>query len=646
MTNGRFGNDKNHKFVVLARTLALAYNTTMPNTDFRQGSLVLYKNKPAQITQIGKKLTIALEDGKSVSVRPKDVVLLHQGSFSNLATLMGETAVAHQSGDIEIAWELLEGEITTLADLAELAFDEYTPATAWAAFQSVQEGLYFSGTPDEIVTHSAASVAETKAKRVAKAAEAQAWDGFMARVDAAMNGRSNLLPDDDRFLQEVVGLAYDQQKQARLLRVLKQAESPENAHALLLKTGFWDVSMNPYPIRFGVIMQPPDAELPTLPEESRRDLTHLAAFAIDDEGSKDPDDALSWDNGRFWVHIADVGAIVMPDSPADLEARGRGANLYLPEGTIHMLPQSATQQLGLGLNEISPALSFGFVVNEAGEIGELEIVPSLVRVTRLTYDETETRLDEDPFAEMWAVAQRFYARRLANGAVEIELPEVRVRVEGDGLVGIRPLPHLRSRDLVREAMLMTGEAVAQFADLHDIPIPYSTQDAPNEIDLATSGMAAMFARRKSMKRGRKSSQPGTHAGLGLSHYVQATSPLRRYLDLVVHQQLRTYLLGGSVLDSQAVMERVGAAEAVTGNMRRAERQSNRHWQGVYLLQNPDWQGEGVIIEQRGKRDIVLIPELGIETRIYGKGKRPLDSQVNLTCSSIDLAALEPYFKQI
>ena len=64
------------------------------------------------------------------------------------------------------------------------------------------------------------------------------------------------------------------------------------------------------------------------------DLTHLPAFAIDDEGSQDPDDAVfaeKVEGGfRLFVHVADVAALVPPKSPLDEEALRRGANLYLP----------------------------------------------------------------------------------------------------------------------------------------------------------------------------------------------------------------------------------------------------------------------------------------------------------------------------
>ena len=168
-------------------------------------------------------------------------------------------------------------------------------------------------------------------------------------------------------------------------------KAPKRAHALLCELGHWNAAVNPYPQRLEVDTRVPQAALPDLPEETRLDLTHLDAFAIDDAGSKDPDDALSWHDNRLWVHVADVAALAPPASDVDLEARARGCNLYLPEGTVPMLPPAATQTLGLGLQAVSPALSFGLEVNADGGIVKTEIVPSWVRVTRLTYGEVETR---------------------------------------------------------------------------------------------------------------------------------------------------------------------------------------------------------------------------------------------------------------
>lgn len=96
-------------------------------------------------------------------------------------------------------------------------------------------------------------------------------------------------------------------------------------------------------------------------------------------------------------------------------------------------------------------------------------------------------------------------------------------------------------------------------------------------------------------------------------YSQATSPLRRYLDLVVHQQLRAHLRGAPLIDHEGMVERIGRADVLTGAVRKAERQSNRHWTLVWLQQHPDWRGEAVVVDRRDRRGTLLIPELALDT---------------------------------
>ena len=89
----------------------------------------------------GERLELDL-GGETQRVRPKDVVLLHPGPLNSLAELVP------LAGEMRAAWEILAGGSTTLVELAELAFNKSTPAAAWAAWQFVVDGLYFSGTPD------------------------------------------------------------------------------------------------------------------------------------------------------------------------------------------------------------------------------------------------------------------------------------------------------------------------------------------------------------------------------------------------------------------------------------------------------------------------------------------------------------------
>jgi exoribonuclease-2 len=98
-----------------------------------------------------------------------------------------------------------------------------------------------------------------------------------------------------------------------------------------------------------------------------------------------------------------------------------------------------------------------------------------------------------------------------------------------------------------------------------------------------------------------------------------------------------------VLNEQAIIERIGMATAVIGSLRSAERLSNTHWKLVYLLQNPEWQGEGIILEQRGSRSVILLPDLELETEVYLKDDLPLDSIISIVCTGVNLPQLEAHF---
>ena len=166
------------------------------------------------------------------------------------------------------------------------------------------------------------------------------------------------------------------------------------------------------------------------------------------------------------------GGTCSPDSHLDLAARERSANLYLPEGVITMLPPEITDHLGLGLQELSPAMSFGFRL-ERGQVTDIQISPSRVKVTRTTYDAVEDQIEESHFAAIYQITEAYRAARLARDAAHIDLPEVSVKLVDDEVL-IRPLPKLRSRQMVTDAMLMAGEAAARFAEAEGISIPYAT----------------------------------------------------------------------------------------------------------------------------------------------------------------------------
>ena len=91
-----------------------------------QGSLVLYKSRPAVITGVSDKIDIKLDGGKSKRVRSKDIAVLHPGPLKSLSLLTAPT------GNVVETWELVSGGTTDLQELAELVYADFTPSTARA----------------------------------------------------------------------------------------------------------------------------------------------------------------------------------------------------------------------------------------------------------------------------------------------------------------------------------------------------------------------------------------------------------------------------------------------------------------------------------------------------------------------------------
>jgi exoribonuclease-2 len=156
-------------------------------------------------------------------------------------------------------------------------------------------------------------------------------------------------------------------------------------------------------------------------------------------------------------------------------------------------------------------------------------------------------------------------------------------------------------------------------------------------------MSGSYAIRRFLKRSQTTRYPAPHAGLGLPLYSRLTSPLRRYHDLIAHQQLRRYLNGDHPLDEGALLRRIAEAEEAAIRVAQAESLSRRHWTLVYLLQNPNWQGEAVLVDMEGLHGGVIIPELAFESSIHLRRELPLNSHLHLRLNNVNLAELEAKF---
>jgi len=648
-------------------------------------TLVWYKGRPAFIAEFGEKITItaaAAKGTETLKVREKDIEALHPGPVHKLegfAPFIAANAAAENmpenfpEADVRGAWELVEsgGIPVNLQELAELAYGEFTPQSAWAARLLLAEGLYFTGTADAVNARTAAEVGAAEEKRQGKAREGREREAFLQRL---RNGTIDA-GQDSRFLQDVEALAYGKTAKSRTLRELGRTETPQEAHRLLLECRLWDKWVNPHPARFG--LYPAAAESPAhvnSPEAKksapieRQDLTHLPAFAIDSPWSNDPDDALSLEtvNGSriLYVHVADPASAIESDSPADRLARARGATLYLPEGIWPMLGEETVTAFALGLNGAKDkALTFKITLDSDGTPLDTEIFPSLVKVTRLSYEEADACVEGGPAKEetaamlkaLFALAEQNLERRLNAGGVNIAFPEAHISA-ANHRVEIALIVPRQSADMVRECMLLAGEGAAAWAARRRLPFPYIVQETGDLPAKPLPGLAGSFQIRRCMRPRAVSARPGYHWGLGLDGYSQVTSPLRRYTDLLAHQQIHAWLHkekgeGGFAgpLNEEELLFRLAAGDAAAQAVTQAERASKSHWIAVYLDDmlavrtgaNTLW--DAVITEKRPNGLGVIIPNLGLETQTGGSGE--LNEVIRLRVKSVRIPEPDIIFTQ-
>ncbi len=630
-----------------------------------KNSLVLYKNNCAVITEIeGDKFVIkycsvpATPTGKKAvyseqKVREKDITLLHEGPVSSLEKVLSYSGEVLPS--LQEAYELLISDDATakesisLADLCDIAFGEYKADESWFVYSFLISNPLFALQNEELkngkilfIPRSQNEIDEINQKEFEKAHEAEIHNAFIQRLkDKNLN-----LPDDSRYMGEVEAFALCKTEKSKVLQEAGITQTVEKAHKLLIDTGIWNYTKNPYPTRFGFSFDSAKDALGAMPEEERIEVPGFA-YAIDGEHSSDPDDAVGFDGEYVWVHIADPASSVAPDSSIDIAARNRGTTLYIPEGASRMLCESCLEDYALGLKQYSSALSFRLKLDDEAQIQECKIFRTHVNVKRMTYKEAEEQKDSPELKPLFEIARKNLAKRENNGAVSIQMPEVHIYVDKETKkVSIEPDCRYESNAMIQEMMLLAGEGAARFAFENQIPFPFVSQEAPSFPDSLPDGWAGQFARVKCMRKRSVGITPAPHAGVGLSFYSQVTSPLRRYGDLVAHQQLRAFIKGERLIDKDEMLLRISAGDAASLAARKASRLSDTHWKLVYLLQNPELSYEAYCIDIKGKEALFLIPSLDMQTTLNNTDDFQLNDCINLKMSNVDIPEQKVIFTKV
>ena len=588
------------------------------------GALVAYKGKPAKISAITThKFDLQFSDGSSRKVREKDFRFIHP----HYATISDTCLV----GAMDVLQDF-EGESLTLKEITEWIFDDYTAQNAWCTYLLVEDSLYFYWTKDTVFIRPSEQVEAIQNQRDTKRIELDSLNQCVEHIN------NNCISDDDsRWLQEVELVAHNLSKHAKLLDALSLDNKPESAHKLLIKIGYWQETINPYPRRHGILADENHSH--DILTTERRDLTHLNSYAIDNSGSNDADDAISVDGDKIWIHIADVASQVGCDSGLDSYAQNRISNLYLPDQIIHMLPPSLVSICSLGEDEKSRALSVGFKLIDC-QISDIEVVQSEIKVEKLSYDETDEVLSQhSELSQINTLTKEHKAFRSDKGALRLDLPNVDIRLV-DGRVSLKKQAISESREMIAEMMVIAGRAIAQFALENNIAMPFVTQGEGSFSDeilqqKAHLTLSQMFKAARCFKRSKISTKSAPHSGLGLDSYLRVTSPIRRYLDLVAQQQLLNFIHNKPILDEATIKSRIGQTNIGISKVNKATRQSTDHFKCLFLKQNKGWNGVGTVVELRGNKATVLIPELGMITQLKLGEKTSLDDKVQLKISAID-----------
>ncbi|MDR2801880.1 MAG: VacB/RNase II family 3'-5' exoribonuclease [Prevotellaceae bacterium] len=396
--------------------------------------------------------------------------------------------------------------------------------------------------------------------------------------------------DGDRVVVELQPHGHQHETvAAKVIKILGEADTEYVETQTLLQRNNFPIDFSPEEeeaaaaIRFDIT----PGEIAT-----RLDLRGVPTFTIDPDGTKDVDDALSiralpngnWEVG---VHIADVTHYIKTGSILDKRAYQYTTSVYLPDRVLPLFPDAVTHGCSLFANVDKLAFSVMFEIDNEAKIIYRRIAKTIIRSQRqFTYGEAQQLMDgasgefADELRTLYALSQKLRKDRHDNGAITFsDRPELHFEFDEMGkVISVKPRKRLESMKLIEEFMLLANRNVAEIASRRRMPFVYRTHGMPNKrmfdelrrvasnyghtlkgesvpnsatsrtIAKSISGFMAQLEGEqeemlfinlsiRSMACGKYSPIPRRHFALSFDHYTHFTSPIRRYMDMVVHRLL-------------------------------------------------------------------------------------------------------------
>ena len=580
--------------------------------------------------------------------------------------------------DIAELWEVVSDEQTAMPfdDLAELYWgSDATPAQQVALLLCLdRDSLYFEDGKAGYTPRTPSAVEETLARRKRQAQQAAEADELLACLE---NGElpQTLTPHQRMLIDSIRDYAAfgDDYTRSGLVKTLlnkmqrKSGNLQRLAFDTLVSCGEFapdepiELSRDEIAEMFSdeaIAAAEEISDAALLSDASRIDLTALPTITIDDADTRDRDDALSLerlqDEGdstqkyRLGIHITDAGALIPQGSPLDEEANRRMSTLYIPDKQIPMLPPAVSHDKGsLDAGKRRAALSLLADINADGEILRYEVKPSvIVSDAALSYDEANAAIalprhsrilhrhsrengNPDDHAAMLstlhALTEALKRQREAAGAVSIDRAELLIKVVSSDDVQVKVVQRdSPARDMVAECMVLCNSLLAAFCRDNEIPATYRSQTAPDlsdlgadlppGVDISEDGPLRQYLMLRRFAPAQSGNTAAPHGGLGVSAYIQATSPLRRYPDMVMQRQITHYLSAGEPLYGEDDITSVaGRADVQLRAMGKLEDERRRYWLLKYfklrMEQTPDDEDaalfKAVVLENQPRRSAML-----------------------------------------
>jgi exoribonuclease II len=574
--------------------------------------------------------------------------------------------------NIRDLWEILnsEQEWIDLATMTEFCFSNQATSDHESAIVRAffQNRLYFKFDQNRFFPIPAEQVERNIAQELETARKAQRIESgaLWIRTQLQQERRPPMpaLSEDESLCLDILKSCYLLDKEsphyAEGKEIMARAgiDDRERLFSIFVDYGFFDPNENielyrqeiPQEFSPEVLSHAADiARACALPPNfsDRKDLTHLPLMTIDGQSTLDYDDAISYeelgDSCCLGVHIVDVGHFVKKDDPIDREARLRASSIYMPDRKISMLPPDLAEGCcSLKAGELRPAISMMIRLNKTGEILDYEIIPSLIRVQRqLTYYDVNTVADSSQeIASLWDIASKFRQKRLSDGAVQITLPDINVWISDSGEIGVNRINRESpGRMMVAEIMIMANWLMAKFLSGHGVPAVFRSQPGPRDrLYKGCEGtLFQNYMQRRLLSRFMLLNQPERHSGLGVDAYVTATSPIRKYYDLVTQRQIRSVFGQETPYSAQEIDQIIQRLQEPMLRVSRMQTQRNRYWILKYLESRIGQKEEAIVIGRKRNAYQILLTEYMLECDLATTSRIELkpENQIQVTIQHVN-----------